>query len=57
VRGAERYAPGMDAENLVVVGSGPAGVSAARAYREAGGTGPGPPVTKAQPGLTASPSS
>ncbi|WP_410632453.1 NAD(P)/FAD-dependent oxidoreductase [Amycolatopsis sp. cmx-4-83] len=30
----------MDAENLVVVGSGPAGVSAARAYREAGGTGP-----------------
>jgi NADPH-dependent 2,4-dienoyl-CoA reductase/sulfur reductase-like enzyme len=30
----------MDAENLVVVGSGPAGVSAARAYREAGGPGP-----------------
>ncbi|MFI5585294.1 NAD(P)/FAD-dependent oxidoreductase [Amycolatopsis sp. NPDC051758] len=30
----------MDAENLVVVGSGPAGVAAARAYREAGGTGP-----------------
>ncbi|MEV6643901.1 FAD-dependent oxidoreductase [Amycolatopsis sp. NPDC051371] len=30
----------MDAQNLVVVGSGPAGVSAARAYREAGGTGP-----------------
>ncbi|MGW5721251.1 NAD(P)/FAD-dependent oxidoreductase [Amycolatopsis sp. NPDC003865] len=29
----------MDAENLVVIGSGPAGVSAARAYREAGGTG------------------
>ncbi|MEV7041582.1 FAD-dependent oxidoreductase [Amycolatopsis sp. NPDC051061] len=30
----------MDAQNLVVIGSGPAGVSAARAYREAGGTGP-----------------
>ncbi|WP_290060083.1 NAD(P)/FAD-dependent oxidoreductase [Amycolatopsis solani] len=30
----------MDAENLIVVGSGPAGVSAARAYREAGGAGP-----------------
>jgi NADPH-dependent 2,4-dienoyl-CoA reductase/sulfur reductase-like enzyme len=30
----------MDAENLVVVGSGPAGVSAVRAYREAGGAGP-----------------
>ncbi|WP_116203482.1 NAD(P)/FAD-dependent oxidoreductase [Amycolatopsis circi] len=29
----------MSAEQLVVVGSGPAGVSAARAYREAGGTG------------------
>ncbi|MBE1494622.1 NADPH-dependent 2,4-dienoyl-CoA reductase/sulfur reductase-like enzyme [Amycolatopsis lexingtonensis] len=30
----------MDAETLLVVGSGPAGVSAARAYREAGGAGP-----------------
>ncbi|MEU8637212.1 FAD-dependent oxidoreductase [Amycolatopsis sp. NPDC048633] len=30
----------MDAQNLVVIGSGPAGVSAARAYREAGGPGP-----------------
>lgn len=30
----------MDAQNLVVIGSGPAGVSAARAYREAGGAGP-----------------
>ncbi|GAA3547654.1 FAD-dependent oxidoreductase [Amycolatopsis ultiminotia] len=29
----------MGAQNLVVIGSGPAGVSAARAYREAGGTG------------------
>ncbi|MGW4522351.1 NAD(P)/FAD-dependent oxidoreductase [Amycolatopsis sp. NPDC004378] len=29
----------MDAETLVVVGSGPAGVSAVRAYREAGGAG------------------
>ncbi|EOD65271.1 NAD(P)/FAD-dependent oxidoreductase [Amycolatopsis vancoresmycina] len=29
----------MDAENLVVIGSGPAGVSAVRAYREAGGAG------------------
>ncbi len=34
------YSPLVDALNLVVVGSGPAGVSAARAYREAGGTGP-----------------
>lgn len=34
------YSPGMDAQNLVVIGSGPAGVSAARAYREAGGAGP-----------------
>jgi 3-phenylpropionate/trans-cinnamate dioxygenase ferredoxin reductase subunit len=34
------YSRRMDAQNLVVIGSGPAGVSAARAYREAGGTGP-----------------
>jgi 3-phenylpropionate/trans-cinnamate dioxygenase ferredoxin reductase subunit len=34
------YSPLMDAQHLVVIGSGPAGVSAARAYREAGGTGP-----------------
>jgi 3-phenylpropionate/trans-cinnamate dioxygenase ferredoxin reductase subunit len=39
-RAPSGYAPGMDAENLVIVGSGPAGVSAARAYREAGGAGP-----------------
>ncbi|MBB4684015.1 FAD-dependent oxidoreductase [Amycolatopsis jiangsuensis] len=30
----------MDADELVVLGSGAAGVSAACAYREAGGTGP-----------------
>ncbi|WP_155543847.1 NAD(P)/FAD-dependent oxidoreductase [Amycolatopsis camponoti] len=30
----------MNPHSLVVVGSGPAGVSAARAYREAGGAGP-----------------